>query len=97
MILSGIMPPSRIRVIEIAEGESVFLKVRSIYPITIEFQKGTLVIFEQLGGVFTRFSSERPACVAKVEEIAETQTEEGDYMETQPMDDDDSGETQIDV
>ncbi len=94
-MFSGTMPPSRIRVIEIAEGESVFLKVRSTYPITIEFQKATLVVFEQLGGVFTRFASERPACVEKVEEIAETQTEEEDYMETQTMDD--SGETQIDV
>ena len=90
------MPPSRIRVIEIEEGEQVFLKVRTSYPIILEFQKATLVVFEQLGGIFTRFASERPACVEKVEELAETQTEEADYMETQPMDEEEGG-TQIDV
>jgi hypothetical protein len=79
------MPPSKVRVIEVEEGETVFLKVNSMYPITIEFQKGTLVAFEALGGVFTRFSAERPAVMADVEEDA--QTEHEDYMEeTQEMD-----------
>jgi hypothetical protein len=85
------MPPQKIRIIEVAEGETVFMKVKSIYPITIEFQKGTLVAFEVLGGVFTRFSPEKAVSESKVEELAETQVEE-DYMETQP---DDYGDTQI--
>ena len=79
------MPPSKIRLIEVAEGESVFLKVKSMYPITIEFQKGTLVAFEVEGGIFTRFGNGRPKPMEKVEEIAETQHEE-DSMETQPFD-----------
>jgi hypothetical protein len=76
------MPPSKVRIIEVEEGESVFLKVKSMYPITLEFQKGTLVAFETLGGIFTRFAQERPPCMEKVEELAETQHEE-DMLETQ--------------
>lgn len=79
------MPPSKFRIIEVEEGESVFLKVKSMYPITIEFQKGTLVAFEVQGGIFTRFGNDRPKVVEKVEEIAETQHED-DFLETQPFD-----------
>lgn len=79
------MPPSKIRVIEVAEGETVLLKVKSMYPITLEFQKGTLTAFEVAGGVFTRFASDRPAAVEKAEEHVDTDTEE-DYQETQLMD-----------
>lgn len=78
------MPPTKTRIIEVEEGETIFLKVKSMYPITIEFQKGTLVAFEAVGGIFTRFGPDRPQCVEKVEEKAETQHEE-DMMETQPF------------
>lgn len=80
-----VMPPSKIRVIEVEEGESIVLKVKSMYPITLEFQKGTLVAFEVDGGIFTRFAMERPGIMEHAEEMAETQHEE-DAMETQPFD-----------
>jgi len=78
------MPPTKIRYIDVEEGETIFLRVKSMYPITIEFQKGTLVAFEVAGGVFTRFALEKPTIIDKVEQT-ETQIEE-DLIETQLMD-----------
>lgn len=79
------MPPSKIRVIEVAEDETLFVKVKSMFPITLEFQKGTVTAFEVAGGVFTRFASERPEIVKKAEEMVDTDTED-DFQETQVMD-----------
>ena len=84
ILLQVDMPPTKIRYIDVEEGETIFLRVKSMYPITIEFQKGTLVAFEVAGGVFTRFALEKPTIIDKVEQT-ETQIEE-DLIETQLMD-----------
>lgn len=76
----------KIRVIDVAVDEQVLIRVKSVYPITLEFKNGVLVAYEMKGGVFTQVSIDRPEPLQKAEEDAETECDEVDMeQETQPM------------